>query len=327
MKILVTGSTGYLGSNLTRRLVKDGYEVRAFARKDSPNLKNLDGLDVEIAYGDLTDEDSVKDAVKNINVVFHIGAVYREAKVKDQYYFDVNAEGTRRMLEASLVSKVERFIHCSTIGVLGGPKVLPANEDSPYNPGDPYQRSKAEGEKTALEFHKKHNFPVTVIRPGAIYGPGDFRMLKMFKMIAKRRFVMLGSGNVYLHQVYIDDLVDGFLLGWKKKNSIGNVYIIEGPDYVTLNELAVIIAAEFDVPPPKLHLPVKPFQILGTITEKIFIPLGLEPPIYRRRVDFFTKSRAFDISKARKELGYDPKFDIRRGVHETANWYKENGYI
>jgi nucleoside-diphosphate-sugar epimerase len=152
-------------------------------------------------------------------------------------------------------------------------------------------------------------------------------MLKMFKMIAKRRFVMLGSGNVYLHQVYIDDLVDGFLLGWKKKNSIGSVYIIEGPDYVTLNELAVIIAAEFDVPPPKLHLPVKPFQILGTITEKIFIPLGLEPPIYRRRVDFFTKSRAFDISKAKKELGYDPKFNIRRGIHETAKWYKEKGYI
>ncbi|MCL5985806.1 MAG: NAD-dependent epimerase/dehydratase family protein [Actinobacteria bacterium] len=327
MKILVTGSTGYLGSNLTRRLVRDGHEVRTFARKNSPNLKNLDDLDVEMAYGDLTDEESIKNAIKNINVVFHIGAIYREAKVKEQYYFDVNAEGTRRMLEASLKGGVEHFIHCSTIGVLGGPKVLPANEDSPYNPGDPYQRSKVEGEKIALEFHKKNSLPVTVIRPGAIYGPGDLRMLKMFRMIANRRFIMLGSGNAYLHQVYIDDLVDGFLLGWKKKNSIGNVYIIEGPDYVTLNELAAIIAAEFNVPSPKLHLPAKPFQILGTITEKIFIPLGLEPPIYRRRVDFFTKSRAFDISKARKELGYDPKFDIRKGVHETAKWYREKGYI
>ena len=327
MKILVTGSTGYLGSNLTRRLIREGHAVRAFARKNSPNLKNLDGLDVEMVYGDLTDDDGIKNAVKNIDVVFHIGAVYREAKVKEQYYFDVNTEGTRRILEASLAGGVGHFIHCSTIGVLGGPKVLPANEDSPYNPGDPYQKSKAEGEKTALEFHKIHNFPVTVIRPGAIYGPGDFRMLKMFRMIANKKFIMLGSGEVYLHQVYIDDLVDGFLLGWKKKNSIGNIYIIEGPDYVTLNELAAIIAAEFDVPAPKRHLPVKPFQILGTITEKIFVPLGLEPPIYRRRVDFFTKSRAFDISKARNELGYNPVFDIRRGVHETAKWYRENGYI
>jgi len=168
---------------------------------------------------------------------------------------------------------------------------------------------------------------VTIARPSGIYGPGDRRLLKLFRGIARRRFVVLGSGNIFYHLTYVDDLVEGFRLCGEAAGAANRTYILAGAEVSTLDELMALIAAEAGVAPPSLKLPVWPFWLAGAACEAICVPLGVEPPIYRRRVDFFTKSRAFDISRARAEIGYAPQVGLRDGIRKTLAWYKERGWL
>ncbi|MGB3345703.1 MAG: NAD(P)-dependent oxidoreductase [Candidatus Humimicrobiia bacterium] len=326
MKVLVTGGTGFAGSHLVNRLISDGFKVRVIARS-SKKAEKLKEKGVEIILGDITDKDMVKKAVKGVKKVYHLAANWRTAGVSDKVYWDVNVGGTKNLLEASTKENIERFVHCSTMGVHGHVDEIPSNENTRYNPGDIYQVTKLEGEKLALNFYKEKGLPVSVIRPCAIYGPGDMRLLKMFRAIAKKRFIMLGSGEILYHMVYVTDLAEGFRLAADKEEAIGEPFLIGGEEYVSLNKLTEMIAKEIGVSPPKIHFPVWPVELLGTIVEKICIPFKIEPPIYRRRVLFFTKDRAFDISKAKNILGYRPKVDLITGIKQTVKWYKDNGYL
>ncbi len=326
MKALVTGGSGFTGSHLVKKLISQDINVRVLARSAS-KIDTLKKLGAEIVTGDITDKGSVFKAVKGADRVYHIAAAFREANLPNKTYWDVNYGGTKNIIEACLKHEIQRLVHCSTIGVTSSIKNPPADETTPYSPGDVYQESKCKAEKEVLKYIKEKNLPASIIRPCAIYGPGDFRLLKMFRMIAKKRFFMLGSGNALYHMVYVDDLVNGFILASEKKEAIGEVFIIGGEKYVTLNELTMLIAKEFDVPPPKIHLPYKPVEILSSAVEYIYKPLKKEPPLYRRRVAFFKKNRAFDISKAKKILGYNPAFSLEKGLHATAKWYMDNGYI
>jgi len=326
MKILVTGGTGFTGSHLVKRLVGDGCEVKVLARPAS-NTAFLKDLGAEIIQGDITDKDYVNRAVKDTDKVFHIAAAYREAKLPEASYWAVNLEGTKNIINACIKYNVSKLIHCSTIGVVSSVDEPPSDESALYSPDDIYQQSKCAAEKEVLKSVREKGLPASVIRPCAIYGPGDLRLLKMFRMIAKRRFYILGSGKALFHMVYIDDLISGFILASQKNNSIGEVFIIGGSEYTTLNELSRVIAEEFGVKPPGIHIPYKPIEILSVLMEYAYKPLRKEPPLYKRRVAFFKKDRAFDISKAKNILGYEPAFDLKEGVHLTAKWYLENGYI
>jgi len=326
MKVLVTGGTGFTGSHLVKRLLGDGSEVKVLARPAS-NTAFLKDLGVEIIPGDISDRDSVNRAVKGTDKVFNIAAAYREAKLPEASYWAVNFEGTKNIIDACMKYSVSRLVHCSTIGVVSSVDKPPSNESAPYSPDDIYQRSKCAAEKEVLKSVRDEGLPASVIRPCAIYGPGDLRLLKMFRMIAKKKFYIFGSGKALYHMVYIDDLVSGFILASEKDNSIGEVFIIGGAKYTTINELSGIIADEFGVELPKVHFPFKPIEILSVLMEYAYKPFKKEPPLYRRRIAFFKKDRAFDISKAKNILGYVPAFDLKEGVHLTARWYLENGYI
>ena len=326
MRILVTGGTGFVGSHLVSRLVKKGQSIRVLVRKNS-DVGYLKKLNVELCVGDITDKNSVKAAVKGIDLVYHIAALFRQARFPDRVFWQVNVEGTRNMLEASYEEGVKRFVHCSTIGVLGNIINPPADETYSYNPGDVYQRSKCEGEKIALKFFRDKKFPAVVARPTAVYGPGDTRLLKLFKYVSSSRIIILGDGKPFYHLVYVEDLITGFELCAQKENAVGKVYILGGDKYLTLNELVDLIAKVLGVSLSKIHLPVFPFKVLGTLCEEVCIPLRIEPPLHRRRVDFFTKSRAFDISKAKRELGYKPGFDLETGLRLTGEWYREKGIL
>jgi nucleoside-diphosphate-sugar epimerase len=218
-------------------------------------------------------------------------------------------------------------VHCSTVGVHGDIEHPPANEDAPLRPGDPYQISKLEGERLARDTGERLGIEVTIARPSGIYGPGDRRLLKLFRGVARRRFPILGHGEIYYHLTHIDDLVEGFRLCGEQPTAAGRTYILAGGEYTTLNQLVALIAEVAGVPPPRLYLPVWPFWIAGALCEALSVPIGVEPPIYRRRVDFYTKSRAFDISRARRELGYEPRVALRQGIEQTLNWYREHGWI
>jgi dihydroflavonol-4-reductase len=330
MKVLVTGATGFTGGHLATALAKRGAQVRALVRpKSLARFATSEGAAAGVAAlpGDLTDAEAVRQAADGVEVVYHVAATYREAGQPDAAYRAVNVEGTRHVLEAALALGARRVVHCSTGGVHGHIEHPPANEDAPFSPGDVYQETKLEAEQLAREFGRARGLDVVVARPIGIYGPGDTRFLKMFRGIARGRFPMLGPGEVFYHLTYIDDLVEGLRLCGEVPAAAGRTYLLAGPTYTTLNELAATMARELGVRPPRWRLPVWPFWTAGLLCEMICVPLRIEPPLYRRRVDFYTKSRAFDTTRARQELGYAPRVELADGIRRTIAWYREQGLL
>ncbi|MBY0494613.1 MAG: NAD-dependent epimerase/dehydratase family protein [Cyanobacteria bacterium] len=330
VKVLVTGATGFTGGHLAQYLAGRGDEVRALVRPKSRarfDASPLPAKGVSAIDGDLIDAASLRAAVDGVEVVYHIAATYREAGQPDSAYRAINVDGTRNLLEAAKAAGVRRVVHCSTGGVHGHIVNPPANEDAPFNPGDVYQETKLAAEKLAREFGNSSGLDVVVARPIGIYGPGDTRFLRMFRGLARGRFPMIGSGQAFYHLTYIDDLIEGFRLCGTVPAAKGRAYMLAGPRYTTLEQLVHLVAKELNVAPPRVHLPVWPFWTAGLLCEMICVPLRIEPPIYRRRVDFYTKSRAFDTTRARKELGYSPKVDLEEGIKLTADWYRTEGLL
>ena len=326
MRIALTGATGYTGSRLLSRLLARGDEVRALARAGS-RRPQPEGPGLTWIEGDLGRAEVLKKLVDGVDAVLHVAAVYRTAGHPDSYYREVNVEGTRRLLDAALAAGVRRFVHTSTVGVHGHVEVPPADEDTPFAPGDVYQATKAEAETLALAYHRDHGLPVAVVRPSAIYGPGETRLLKLFRAIARRRYAIVGSGRALYHPVYIDDLLQGFLLALEKPEAVGQAFIVGGPRYVSQAELAEMIARHTGGGMLPFKVPVAPLRWAAAACEAVCIPLRIEPPLHRRRVEFWTKSRAFSIEKARRGLGYEPQVELEDGVARTCAWYRHAGWL
>ena len=330
MKVLVTGATGFTGGRLAQTLAMGGDEVRALVRTRSLRkfeASPLPSSGVIAVEGDLLDAAAVRRAVEGVEVVYHIAATYREAGQPDSAYRAINIDGTQHVLEAARDAGVARVVHCSTGGVHGHVANPPANEDAPFNPGDIYQETKLAAETTARAFGDRTGLDVVVVRPIGIYGPGDTRFLRMFRGLARGRFPMIGDGAVFYHLTFIDDLVAGFRLCGTVPAARGRTYLLAGPRFTTLAQLVQLVAKELQVDPPRMHWPVWPFWTAGLLCELVCVPLRIEPPLFRRRVDFYTKSRAFDTTRARTELGYAPAVDLEEGIKRTADWYRAKGLL
>lgn len=323
-KVFVTGATGFTGGALARRLLERGDRVTALVRSRDASME-LAGLGAELVEGDLRDKSSFAAALAGQDVVYHIAAVFREAKIPDEQYTAINVGGTRNMVEAAAAGGVGRFVHCSTVGVHGNTGRTPADEESRYHLPDFYCKSKLEGEQVARQLFSELGVPGVVFRPAGIYGPGDLRFLKLFRGIQRK--IMIGSGETYYHFTYIDDLVDGILLCGEKPEALGDVFILGGERFITLNQLMAYVAKANGEKPPAIHLPVWPIMAAAHLCEKLCKPLGIEPPLYPRRVEFFTKDRAFKIDKAKRVLGFAPKIDEEEGWRRTGAWYREQGYL
>ncbi len=324
-RVLVTGASGFTGGHLCERLSRNGNVVRALVRHPE-RCGDLRRWGIELAVGDLRDRKSLERATKGTDVVYHIGALYRPENVSRKEIWETNVQGTKNILDASIDAGVRRFIHCSTVGVHGDIKNPPGNEETAYGPGDYYQESKTEGEKVVLKYMAKRQLRIVVFRPAGLYGPRDLRFLRLFKAIKTRRFIMLGSGEVMYQMIYIDDLIDGILLCGTQDNAIENVYILTGEEPVTLNQLVQVIAEAVGVPQPRFRLPLTPVYLAGILCELVCKPFRIQPPLYRRRLDFFRKTRSFDISKAKRELGFKPT-DLKTGITLTAEWYQRQGLL
>ena len=327
MKVLVTGGTGFTGSHLVRRLLNKGHDVHVLDAHEGLFLKELRDLGAHITIGSVTDQDLLKTIVKDCEVVHHLAAAFRKINLPKKEYWDINVEGTRYLLQASMDVGVRRFVYCSTQGVHGDIKDLPGDETSPIAPEDYYQYTKYEGERVVEEFVQK-GLAASIIRPTAIYGPGDpGRFLIIYRLVKGGRFLMFGNGKAYYHPVYIDNLVDGFELAAEKPEAVGQSYIIADEHYYTIEDLVRGIAEAMQIDLKITHLPFRPLWIAAVITEGICTPLKIEPPLFRRRVDWFRQNRGFRIDKAKHELGYVPRVDLKTGLAETGKWYRENEYI
>jgi 2-alkyl-3-oxoalkanoate reductase len=327
MKVCVTGGTGFTGAALVQRLLDMGHEVVALDKQPGIAMESLKANGAQILLGSVTDEAIVRQSVAGCEVVFHLAAAFRELDVPDSVYKDVNVAGTRIVAQAALEAGARKLVYCSTQGVHGHIENPPGDETSPIEPADYYQQTKYEGELELPPFAAK-GLEYTIIRPTAIYGPGDpGRFVMIYRRVKKGTFPMFGSGQTYYHPVYIDNLVDAFILVMAPGVGAGQAYIIADEEYFSLQELVSRVGRAINVDVKIPHFPIWPLIVAGHICEKACKPFRIAPPIFPRRVDWFRQVRAFRIDKAKRELGYVPKVGIDEGLRRTGEWYAREGYI
>jgi dihydroflavonol-4-reductase len=326
-RVLVTGGTGFTGAALLRSLARQPVSIRAIARRTS-DRSSLAGLRIDWIEGQVYDPAVVSAAARDADYIFHVAAAYREAGLPESEHRKVHVASTRLLAEAAAANpSFRRMIHVSTVGVHGHIEHPPADENYPFHPGDAYQRTKAEAELWLRDFARHSGLPYTIIRPCAIYGPGDRRLLKIFQMAVQPVFVLLGRGKCLYHLIHVEDLVGMMIQAANHPAAVNEAFICGDPEAVTLERMGRVIAAELGRPLRVVRLPAWPFFLAADLCEAICRPLRLAPPIYRRRVAFFTKDRSFDTRKVRNTLGYRYLYDPEQGLRETARWYVNAGWI
>jgi nucleoside-diphosphate-sugar epimerase len=327
MRVLVTGGTGFTGTALVKRLIAQGHAVVALDYKEGLQCDELRAQGADVVLGSVTDREVVEQSMKGVEVVFHLAAAFREVDKRDSFYDEVNVGGTRIVLSAARRHGARKFIYCSTCGVHGNVDHPPADEDAPIRPADYYQRSKYEAEPIVSR-ESSAGFETVILRPAAIYGPGDpERFFMIFKRVSRGTFPMFGSGKTLYHPLYVDNLVDAFLLCMAAGVGNGRAYLIGDESYHSIEEIVKAVANALGVEVRIPHYPVLPVVVLGHIIEKACRPFGLTPPIFPRRVDWYRQNRAFDIGRAKRELGYVPRVHLPEGLQRTAAWYREKGYL
>ncbi|KAA3633776.1 MAG: NAD-dependent epimerase/dehydratase family protein [Proteobacteria bacterium] len=327
MKVLVTGGTGFSGKALVTRLLADGHEVVALDYKEGIKTEELVAMGAKVVIGSVVDERVVEECMQGVDVVQHLAAAFRELNRPDSYYEEVNVKGTRNVLEAAKRHDVRKFVYTSTCGVHGNVDNPPGDEDAPIKPADYYQRTKYEAEPIVKEY-ASNGMRTTILRPAAIYGPGDPERFGMiFRRVAKGVFPMFGSGRTLYHPLYIDSFVDALVRAMDPERGNGEVYLIADEEYVEIETLVRKVAAALGVEVRIPHYPIWPVIAAGHVMEKVCTPIGITPPIFPRRVDWYRQNRAFDIGKAKRELGYTPEVSLDEGLKRTAQWYKAEGYL
>jgi nucleoside-diphosphate-sugar epimerase len=327
MRVLVTGGTGFTGKALVKRLLEERHEVIALDYKEGFKTKELRDLGAEVVIGSVTDKVVVNRSMKDVEVVHHLAAAFREMDVPEKYYWEVNVQGSRNVIEAAYEHKVKKFIYCSTCGVHGNVDNPPVGEGDNISPADYYQQTKYEAEPIVDEYFRK-GMKTVILRPAAIYGPGDpERFFLLFKRVSKGKFPMFGDGRTLYHPLYIDNFVDALLLAMQDGRGDGEVYLIADEEYVDIEYLVRKVAESLDINLEITHYPLTPLIIAGHVFEKICKPFHITPPIFPRRVDWYRQNRAFKIEKAKRELGYEPKVGLEEGLRKTAEWYKKEGFL
>lgn len=329
MKILITGGTGFIGSRLALACLSKGHSVRVLGQVNTPaeqqNCEVVEAQGVEIYLGSVTDSDTIKKSLQDIDWVFHLAAAQHEANIPDQRFWDVNVSGTKNLLEGSIKAGVQKFIHGSTIGVYGAALEGAIDEASAVAPDNIYGTTKLEGEKVVLSYQEK--LPVVIIRISETYGPGDRRLLKLFKAINKNIFFVIGNGENKHHLIYIDDLIQGMLAAAESDQAVGEVLLLAGKEVLTTREMAVVIAEELGKTIPRIHAPLSLFLWIAMAMEATLRPLGIQPPIHRRRMDFFKKNLTFSLEKSSKVLDFKPEVGFVQGIRANTQWYKDMGFL
>ncbi len=312
MKILVTGSEGFIGSHLTELLVEKGFEVKAFVRY---NFKNDWGWleeskyknDIEIYTGDVRDFDSVYDAMKDVDVVFHLAALIGipYSYISPLAYIKTNTEGTYNILESGRKLNLKRIIITSTSEIYGTAQYVPIDEKHPYNPQSPYAASKASADHLALSYYRSFGTPVTIIRPFNTYGPRQSARAVIptiiSQILAGKKQIKLGNLSPTRDLNYVKDIANGFITVGLHENTIGDVYNLGSGQEISIRDLAEKI----------IELTGKEVEIIGD-TQRI------------RPEKSEVERLLSNAEKAKKVTGWEPKYTLKEGLKETIDWIKDN---
>lgn len=312
--VLVTGGGGFMGHALVAAEAARGAVVRSL---DPHHTRPRPPGAVERIDGSILDED-LAPALDGIGVVFHLASAHLEVKEGEDYFRQVNVDGTRNLLEAAAAAGVRRVVHVSTVGVYGQMDDVRFDESSPTEPTIPYERTKLEGERAAHAVAEATGIQLVVLRPSWVFGPDCARTQKIFRAIRKRRFPRIGPCRAGRDGIFIDDAVRGMQLAATHDAAAGETFILASGDAPTIDEWIDAIADAQHVAPPRMRLPIAVMRPVGLGCEVAFKLLGRDAPFSRRSLKFYTNGTVFDASKIRERLGFECTVGWRDGVRRTA---------
>lgn len=324
-KILITGGTGFIGSRLLQACVERGAKVRALGQANTQaereNLAAIEARGVKVVVGSVTDQKTTRAACEGIDVVYHLAAAQHEAGKSDEHFREVNVTGTCRMLDAAMDAGVRRFVHGSTIGVYQANGAT-VNDATPTVPDNIYGITKLESERRIGWY--RDSLSIGIIRISETYGPGDRRLLKLFRAIAAGKFFHIGRERNLHHPVYIDDLIEALLAAGRVSAETlpKEPMVVPGREAITTREMIDQIADALGARRPRITVPLWPIWAAAVVMEGVLRPMGIDPPLHRRRMHFFTKSFSFEGREARQALNYEPEVTFAEGVRRTAAWYR-----
>ena len=326
MTVLVTGATGFLGTSLVRRLLSGRTRVRVLARSPT-KAKPLQDLGAEVVVGDITDRTAVAAAVDGATVVYHLAGRLFAPGVPATEYYRTHVEGTELLLAGCTEEPtLRRLVHCSTTGVLGATGDRPADETAPCRPTNAYEATKAEAELAVRE-RARDGFPAVIARPGLVYGPGDLHLLPFFRAILRRQFRPIGRRTVWLHPIYIDDMVEALVRCGERAEAVGECFHLAGREPVPLARLAEAIARAGGTRMSRGYIPLPAAQAVAVVGDRLPPTLRRSAPLTSGRLDFLTHSRIYDVTKARRLLGFAAATDLPAGAAHSVAWYRERGYL
>jgi len=316
MKVLVTGATGFIGSNLVKELVKRDYEVTCLTRKTS-NLSCLEELDVRIVYGDCTEKDSLKQLSADFSYIFHLAGLTKAIKEKD--FFATNGEGTENLLRAlsANTQSVKRFLYMSSLAAAGPSREgMPLDETATPRPVSIYGKSKLEGERATFKY--KDQLPMSIIRPPAVYGPRDRDFFLFFKMVGKGFYPYWGK--CYYSLLYVDDLVSGLITAAESPEAEGETYFLSDGRIYSNDDIVSEIMQAMGTRAVRLRIPAPVLGFLAKLGEKLAHGATIINSDKLREIkhSYWT----CNAKKAENELGFIPKVTLKEGIKWTADWYK-----
>lgn len=321
MRMFVTGATGFIGAHFVERALAAGHEVIGLYRSNGPkhraDIERLTARGARLHRGDILKPESFADALRGVDCVCHFAAAFRESGADEAYFERMNVKGTTNVVKAAVAAGVKRFVHCGTAGIYGQRVAGTIDEQTPIRPWNSYERSKLAADERVRTLASEAGMEYVILRPTAVYGPRDERLLKLFRSVAKGRFPLFGTGDGRRHMIYVTDLADAFLRACTTPLAPNRELIVAGPKAVPLREMLQTIARAANRSAFGPCLPLGPMLALAAVVEDTCKVLKIKPPIYRRRMDFYLNDAAFDSRQAQRLLGWQPKVDLAEGFAAT----------
>jgi len=326
MKVLITGATGLLGGHLIKELQQRGEDIRALVLPVE-NADKLEKQGVGIVRGDITDANTLGPAVEDVELIFHLAGMMGVWRPLADYRL-VNVTGSENLYKAAQKAGVRRYVHTSshTVYGLGYGRFLTENDALRPDP-DPYSLTKAEGDRLMRRLMLNSNVETVILRPGTFFGPGDrLHFGRMAQKMKDGKGVIIGRGDNALPFCYVTDVVQGFLLAAYHENAPGNVYNITNDQPLTQLEMFNAIADAVGGVRPTRHLPYLPIYYGSIVAERVVARVTRTKPIVTQLgAMMFGSDNRHSVEKARRELGYEPKVDLRTGISLAAEWFNAGG--
>jgi nucleoside-diphosphate-sugar epimerase len=326
---LLTGINGFIGSHVAERLVNDGHKVRGIVRKSS-DLKRLKGLTVELLQGNITNKQSIEDALKDIDIVIHIAGLASDwGTYRD--FFEVNVEGTRNVAMASRDHNVKRFVYMSSAAIFGFQNCRYVSEESPlpdtiFN----YCQTKKQAEQWLLEFSASNEMELVILRPGNVFGPYDHTFIEQYlDTLLERKMIYIDKGKHWTCPIYVTNLSDAVVRACFEPKAAGEAIILTDGYEIDWKMFTGKLATELGIKPPKWSVPFHLAYFMAFLMEVLYKVLRIKsaPLLTRYRISNGGRDYHFSIEKAISVLQFKPAIALDEAIRQTVSWYKRHRKI